>query len=442
MDQFTASLWGDEAWAATLAVKPIWQIVTIVARDTSPPLYYLLLHTWMKIFGTGEIAIRSLSFLFFLATVLVVYLIGKSLWDKQSLISGENKKTALFAALFTFLNPFLFQYGFEGRMYSLLLLTTTLSMYFYLRKNQLGYIFSTIAALYTHHFSIFVIFVQFLWSLREVKKATFFSFLKPYFIIGLAYLPWLYPLYYQTSLVSSGFWLGKPNLKTIGDLFSNFFLGASIHPLQLAVLLAFVFLFLLRSWGEWKKEKLILAWAFIPIVLTFFISQLKSSIFYDRYLLFCLPPQVLLLVSRRRAASLTFIFLAIFSLIIIDWHYFTHPIKRPFKELATYVKQNKKPDFGLINYNGKAHHLFESKYYGLSAPIYVPQGSLPFYAGTALMDKKDILNILPDKEKIMVISSEDPEKTYLCGYSLEQKVKFDSLYLLWFKKEKFGCPCG
>ena len=208
----------------------------------------------------------------------------------------------------------------------------------------------------------------------------------------------------------------------------------------------------MRSWGEWKKEKLILAWAFIPIVLTFFISQLKSSIFYDRYMLYCLPPLILLLVSRRRAASLTFIFLAIFSLIIIDWHYFTHPIKRPFKELATYVKQNKqslllrnkKPDFGLINYNGKAHHLFESKYYGLEAPIFVPQGLLPFYAGTALMDKKDIINILPNKEKIMVISSEDPEKTYLCGYSFEKQIKFDSLYLLYFAKrnsENCGlCP--
>ena len=92
MNQFTASLWGDEGWATTLAVKPIFQIIKIVAKDTSPPFYYLLLHTWMKIFGTSEVAIRSLSFIFFLGTVLTVFLIGKHLWDK---------KTGFLAALLT-----------------------------------------------------------------------------------------------------------------------------------------------------------------------------------------------------------------------------------------------------------------------------------------------------------------------------------------------------
>ena len=82
MNQFTASLWGDEAWAATLAVKSIWEIIKIVSHDTSPPLYYLFLHFWMKIFGTSEAAIRSLSFLFFLATAVVVFFIGRYLWDK------------------------------------------------------------------------------------------------------------------------------------------------------------------------------------------------------------------------------------------------------------------------------------------------------------------------------------------------------------------------
>jgi len=263
MNQFTASLWGDEAWAATLAIKPVWQIVTIVSRDTSPPLYYLLLHFWMKIFGHGEVSIRLLSFLFFCATCFFVYLLGKHLWDK---------KTAMIAAILTFLNPFLFQYAFEGRMYSLLLLTTTSSMYFYLKGKKTAYILSSIASLYTHHFSLFVIFVQFLWSLRQLKNQSLFSALKPYFLIGLAYLPWLYPLYYQTSLVSSGFWLGKPTLKNIRELFSDFFLGQNDHRLRLALSLAVIFTFLFRSFKQWKEEIFLFLWALLPILLTFFIS--------------------------------------------------------------------------------------------------------------------------------------------------------------------------
>jgi len=63
MNQFNVSLWGDEAWAATLISKSYSQILEIVSRDTSPPLYYFLAHFWTGIFGSSEIGLRSLSFL-------------------------------------------------------------------------------------------------------------------------------------------------------------------------------------------------------------------------------------------------------------------------------------------------------------------------------------------------------------------------------------------
>ncbi len=434
MTQFDSSLWGDEAWAATLAVKPIWKIITIVSKDTSPPLYYLLLHIWMKIFGTSEPSIRCLSFLFFLAASFFVFLIGKSLW--------EEEKYPFLTFLLAFLNPFLFRYGFEGRMYSLLLLTTTSSMYFFLKKKWTLYIISTLAALYTHHFSIFLVLTQLFWIIKGITRKNFFSSLKPYLIIGLGYLPWLYPLYYQTSLVQSGFWLSKPTFKSVIDLFGNFLLGTEKHFLQKAVFLGILFILFFRKFKDWGKDLFLLSWAIIPITLTFSISLVKSSIFYDRYLLYCVPPIILILVSPRRTFSLTFIFLVIFSLMVIDWHYFTHPTKRPFRELANYVKENLKPEYGLINYNDQAHHLFESKYYGLNAPIYLPEGSLPFYTGTALMEEKDIIKILPNKEKIMVISSGDPGKIKLPGYTFEEKIDFKNLYLLWFKKENTNSHCG
>ena len=58
MNQFTASLWGDEAFSAILSMKPIPEIISIIARDTSPPLYNLTEHIWFQIFGTSEIAVR------------------------------------------------------------------------------------------------------------------------------------------------------------------------------------------------------------------------------------------------------------------------------------------------------------------------------------------------------------------------------------------------
>jgi len=65
------SLWRDEAFSILLSERsPLWFITKVF----DPPLYYILLHYWMKIFGESEIATRSLSILgFALATVVVIY---------------------------------------------------------------------------------------------------------------------------------------------------------------------------------------------------------------------------------------------------------------------------------------------------------------------------------------------------------------------------------
>lgn len=423
MNQFTASLWGDEAFAAVLAQKSYWQIILKVARDTSPPLFYLSLHTWMKVFGTNEIAIRSHSFLYFLLLVYVVYLIGKTLF---------NKKTGVMAAVLTFLNPFLFQYGFEGRMYSILAFTSTLSMYFFLTKQRLLYILATAVALYSHHFSVFVIFVQLILLLPELRK-NFYKTIQPFLFIALLYLPWFYPLYYQTSLVASGFWLGKPGLESLYNLLRNFLIGLFEHQLQTKILILSGLLLSLRRWS--RKDILLLVWFILPLLLTFIASQFKESIFFDRYLLFVIPALTLLLASRLRKISYPLILLLVFCLAIVDFYYFSHPTKRPFRELASFVEQIKQPGDELINWSGLAHHLFESKYYGLKAPLYYPKGRPPFYIGTALMELEDIVTKLPKKERIGVITSDSPESVYLPYYKLERTYYFDSLKFIWFTRK-------
>ena len=105
MNQFTASLWGDEGFSAILSMKPVDQIFSIISRDTSPPLYNLLEHFWFKTVGSSEVSIRSLSFLFFLIACLFVYKIGKHYWDYR---------TGILAAVLTAINPFFFFYAFRA----------------------------------------------------------------------------------------------------------------------------------------------------------------------------------------------------------------------------------------------------------------------------------------------------------------------------------------
>ncbi|MEK7111920.1 MAG: glycosyltransferase family 39 protein, partial [Patescibacteria group bacterium] len=420
VNQFTASLWGDEAFSAVLSMKSIPEIISIIARDTSPPLYNISEHFWFGLFGTSEVAIRALSFLYFLIAIFFVYKIGKHLWDK---------KTGLLASALTFFNPFFFAYAFEGRMYSILAAGVSASMYFFVKRNWVGYVLATTAALYSHHFAIFAVFIQFLWFLKEYlwgKKKIAISILKSFVAIGVLYSPWLLPLYGQTKLVGGGFWLGTPPLKDLGKLFLTYL---NICLIALVV----------RKWGEnFEKALFLLSWFFGPILITWLISQKFTSIFFDRYLLYIIPAAMLLAASQRRKISLLAIAITMVLFIWADLFYFTHPIKRPFRELATYVRQSRRGDDYLINWNSSAHHLWEAKYYGIPAPLYIPEGTkLPFYVGTALMTDTDVTSSLPKKlNRVGVITSGPIEEIMISDYTKSEDKTFGSLKFVWFERKK------
>jgi hypothetical protein len=98
-------------------------------------------------------------------------------------------------------------------------------------------------------------------------------------------------------------------------------------------------------------------------------------------------------------------------------HYFSHPEKRPFRDFAYLIKENITENDFLINYQLGAHHLFESKYYGLKAPIYVPGDDLPFYVGTALMTEEDTVKQIPAAvTKLGVITSGNLDEVKIEGF--------------------------
>lgn len=59
--------WTDEAISIGVASHPLHDIPGVLREDGSPPLYYLLLHAWIRLVGTGEPATRSLSLIIALA---------------------------------------------------------------------------------------------------------------------------------------------------------------------------------------------------------------------------------------------------------------------------------------------------------------------------------------------------------------------------------------
>lgn len=429
-NQFTVNLWGDEAFSAVLSTNSIPELIKIIARDTSPPLYNITEHLWFSVFSNSEVAIRSLSFLYFLIAVFFTYKIGALLWDR---------KAGLLAGILTFLNPFFFVYAFEGRMYSILAATVTASVYFFLKRNWFGYVLATVAALYSHHFAVFAVFVQGLWFLYEFllgKRKVAVSMFKAFIAVGILYLPWIIPLYNQTRMVGGGFWLGTPTVPDFFVLVGKYLAAGFIHPLTIPALVFVLVALGLRHWFEKKETDLfLLSWFLLPIAFTWIISQSFQSIFFDRYLLYTIPGAMLLVASKGRKFSGIVLGILIIILAIMDFHYFTHPTKKPFGELASYVKETKRGDDFLINWNAASHHLWEAKYYGIPAPLYIPEGELPFYVGTAQMTDEDILREIPKKiNRVGVITSGDIAEIELPYYTEREAKTFGDLKFVWYQK--------
>ena len=148
----------DEAWQYQSSSYPFPQIVPNLWPDHSP-LYFYFSHLLLKIYDThDEMLLRLPAFVFGWLTIPAVYLLVKQLFDR---------KTGWVAAMLTAFWPIWVQYSQEYRMYSLLVLFCTLSLYFLFRglrsPDWLGWFaFTTITILnlYNHYVALFFTFSE------------------------------------------------------------------------------------------------------------------------------------------------------------------------------------------------------------------------------------------------------------------------------------------
>src|SRR3989339_1180240 len=132
---FTQSFWRDEAFSYFMAKKNVSEIIFLTAKDFNPPLYYLILHFWIKIFGGSEIALRSLSIIFFWATIYVAFLFLNDIFKIKL-------KKSFFYLIFFIVNPLLLYYAFEARMYTMFAFFASLSYYAFFKKDYRLYLLS------------------------------------------------------------------------------------------------------------------------------------------------------------------------------------------------------------------------------------------------------------------------------------------------------------
>ena len=108
-----SDMWLDEALTVNIAKLPVGDLLRQLKHDGHPPLYYLLLHGWMRVFGSSDTAIRALSGLIGVATIPL-------LWAAAKRYGGRD--TALAGLVLVATSPFAVRYSEEARMYALVFL--------------------------------------------------------------------------------------------------------------------------------------------------------------------------------------------------------------------------------------------------------------------------------------------------------------------------------
>jgi len=210
----------DEVWSVKAASLNYTSEMAMLKADVHPPLYFQILHMWVRLFGTGEKAVRSLSGLFYLLAVYGVYRLGRALY---------GDKTALLCATLYLSSPLAVLSGQFARMYALLSLLSVLSTWLYLqfsikpndsRLLFVLYIVVNILGTFTHIAFFFILFGQIVCHSLFFRHARLKSFLVAIVLSLVPYtLLWAPVLMGQIANSAEGLaWLKRPGLSRVAEL--------------------------------------------------------------------------------------------------------------------------------------------------------------------------------------------------------------------------------
>jgi hypothetical protein len=308
---------------------------------------------------------RALTVVFFLATGVVMFAIGKRL--------GGNARWWMLALCLT--QPLLFRYAFEVRAYSLLALLTATTVLSFIIGNRIALALSATALLYTHLFGVWVVGVLIAWALLNRGPVV------PLLVAVALNAPWALN-YLSFGRAAMGWWLPPPTAESAALYLTK--LGA---PLLLAVIP------LARRVAMHRYFTLSALLWLVPIVGALIVSIVKP-IFLDRYLIVVVPAQVMLLALASGARSYRVIATSVLvAQVAVCAYVFVHPAKPPFRDLAAYVESLRRPGDAVINMDPLTY--FESHYYGLDSRILSATPDLPIYMGSVLIPPGDIIATLP-----------------------------------------------
>lgn len=233
-----SDLWLDEALTVNIARLPLGHLHAALKRDGAPPLYYVLLHFWMRVFGSSDIGVRSLSGVIGVVTLPVAYVAGRR-------VGGRSAGLAVVVLLAS--SPFAVRYSTENRMYALVVLLTACGVVALGRAlerprpgNLVALAVLTAALLYTHYWAMYLVATVALWLVVRAwlgaadGRGAALRSLGAMAVGGLAFVPWLPTFVYQSRHTGTP-WAAPADFAAMVNAVTSFAGGATNQGRALAL---------------------------------------------------------------------------------------------------------------------------------------------------------------------------------------------------------------
>ena len=211
--------WIDEGITVGIASHPIDQFPRLLRMDGSPPLFYVLLHFWMRLFGTSQAATHWLALIISLIAIPLAFWAGRDLFER---------KAGLAAAGLMATNPFLGWYSTETRMYTLVVVLAIAGLALVVRavrdrhwRDGCGAVLVFAALLYTHNWGLYLFavtatLVAALALARRDRRLVLLVAGASALVVVL-WLPWV-PSFLEQARNTAAPWAIRPQ---IGDFFAD-----------------------------------------------------------------------------------------------------------------------------------------------------------------------------------------------------------------------------
>jgi uncharacterized membrane protein len=431
------NFWGDEAFTILQSKNELARVIELSTKDTGLPLFPIILHHWIKLFGLSERAIRSLSVIFDLGTLITLILIANKTMKRGSV--------TVVTALYSF-NILAIFYAREARAYSLLTFLTAISCLgitnFIITKSRiiklawLGVtVFGAVSSIYTHNLGVFTIFavcfifvvqiMYHLWLIFKAKRRSFILNFQEtrqnilYSIFGLlaivvSILPALKVISEQSSKVKGWFWLRFDPINSLTETLLNIIIGPHLLSFEKITQIeyAFVIVSLLLSFGfcaygffmlVTKKRPFNHYFPFIFFIVGFagmYLLSFKSPVFYIRYIAFLNPFFILMICYGWEKIKLN-MFIKRFVILLLcivqfgiyyNYFVFRTDLKPHYREAVASIKSQKILTEPVIN--AQINSFFGINQYSTDsflAKIYDPEFSSPYFYGTAQTQETDYI---------------------------------------------------